>query len=322
MRFTMRPRAHDARVVARRMPLRSRRPGTRLCRVGRRSHARRRTASLASIAFVLARGVHADAAEVHAPPDRDDDGVTDADEKRLGLDPDTVNIPEPLLFDMVRGLGARRGEVELNVLAQGGAGADPHLTGGPEVEYVFAPGHAVEVELPMSSRGVDAWKGSLQGTLPAPGNGRFVHGWLVTGEYLLGDPDVRCRSAMGISCPLGEGRLGGLGARATALYVVGLRFDRHWSAVAMIGGRGEKERRGRAAFAVLNPSIFYDASSSITFGMEMNSLLEDDGTTDLVLLPQVHWQPSRAWKLQVGSGAHVDEAGATWLTTARVCLTY
>lgn len=72
----------------------------------------------------------------------------------------------------------------------------------------------------------------------------------------------------------------------------------------------------------LTPSVFFDASSNLTIGLEMNSLLEDDGTTDLVLLPQVHWQPSRAWKVQLGSGAHVDEAGATMLSALRLSYTY
>jgi hypothetical protein len=233
--------------------------------------------------------------------DRDQDGVTDDEETELGLDPDVVNIPEPLLFDMVRGLGARRGELELNAIVQTAPRTSPALSGGPEIEYVFARGYGVEVELPMSSSGVDAWKGTLQGTLPYPNAGRFVHGWLITGEYLLGGP----------------------GGRVTAVYIAAVRFSRRWSALTMVGGRAEKVRGAAPQhFGVLNPSVFFDASPNLTVGLEMNSLLEDDGTTDLVLLPQIHWQPSRSWKVQLGSGAHVDEAGATFLSALRLSLTY
>jgi hypothetical protein len=238
----------------------------------------------------------------HVPTtsDLDQDGLTDDEEGALGLDPDVVNIPEPLLFDMIRGLDARRGELELNALVQTSPRRSPAFSGGPEVEYVFAKGHGLEVELPVSTSGVDAWKGSLQGTLPHP-TGHFNHGWLLTGEYLLGDP----------------------GARVTGTYIAALRFNRHWSALTMIGGRIEKQRgAGTKRFGVLNPSLFFDASPYVTIGLEMNSLLEDDGTTDLVLLPQLHWQPTKEWKVQLGGGAHVDEAGATLLSALRLSYMY
>lgn len=233
--------------------------------------------------------------------DRDRDGVSDAVERQLGLDPDVVGVPEPLNFDMVRGLGARRGEVEMSVLAQHDGALPRGLGGGFELEYAFARGHAVEVELPLSSAGVGAWKGGLQGTLPFARGAPVLHGWLVTGEYLLGDP----------------------GLRLTGVYVAAMRLHRRWSAVAMIGGRSSASRDDGARHGgVLNPSLFYDASSFVTVGLETNTLLEVDGTTDLVLMPQVHWQPARAWKVQLGSGAHVDEAGATLLSALRLSYMY
>lgn len=238
------------------------------------------------------------------PLDSDHDGVSDRQERDLGLDPRLVNIPEPLLFDMVRGLGARRGELELNALADGrlrsyGRGREPHaLSGGPEMEYVFADGYGLEVELPLSTAGVEAWKFALQGTLPYWNSGRFIHGWLGMGEYLVDDPR----------------------GRGTALYVAAYRLDEHWSAVAMIGAQGTtkgREHPSRLA-AVFNPSVFYDASSKVTLGVELNKLFEPDGTVDLVVLPQVHFQPSAEWKIQVGTGVHVDPWGASHLASIRI----
>jgi hypothetical protein len=261
-------------------------------------------------ALALALGIVFDTSAASAAPpatgeltetDRDQDGVTDAVESELGLDVDVVNIPEPLLFDMVRGLGARRGELEVNALGQSGP-KGAAFGGGPEMEYVFAKGYGVEVELPVSLSGVEAWKASLQGTLPFSDSGRFTHGWLLTGEYLLGDAP---------------------GARATAVYIAALRFNRRWSAVTMLGGRTERLKSGAPRyFGVLNPSVFFDVSPNVTLGLEMNSLLEEDGTTDLVLLPQLHWQPSRSWKVQLGTGAHVDQAGATSLVALRLSYTF
>jgi hypothetical protein len=61
-------------------------------------------------------------------------------------------IPEPMVFDMVRPLGARRGELEVNVLGlvplkrDGGA---PAIEWAPEVEWAIRDGFAVEFELPF-----------------------------------------------------------------------------------------------------------------------------------------------------------------------------
>ncbi|MBX3231434.1 MAG: hypothetical protein KIT84_10850 [Labilithrix sp.] len=233
--------------------------------------------------------------------DTDHDGTPDATEIELGLDPKVVTIPEPLLFDMVRGLGARRGELEVNALVQTVSRGEHLVTGGPELEYVFANGYGVELELPASSKGIDAWKASVQGTLPAIADGMITHGWLATGEYLLGPP----------------------GVRATGLYIAAARFDTRWSVLTMIGARVSGRRRGGSGHAgVVNPSVFYDLSGHLTIGVEANSILEGDGTRDLVLLPQIHWQPTRELKLQLGSGAQVDEAGATFLSALRISFMY
>ncbi len=58
---------------------------------------------------------------------------------------DGPRIPEPMVFDLVRGLGARRGELEFNVLnlvpfRRGG----PSYEWAPEVEYAVFDGFAVE----------------------------------------------------------------------------------------------------------------------------------------------------------------------------------
>ena len=256
-------------------------------------------------ALILGAIVAASPGAAAEPVDTDHDGVSDRQERALGLDPRLVNIPEPLLFDMVRGLGARRGELEVNVLADSrlrtyGRARDRYeLQGGPEMEYVFADGYGLEVELPLSTSGVEAWKFAVQGTLPYWNSGRFIHGWLGMGEYLVDDPR----------------------GRGTALYVAAYRLDEHWSAIAMVGAqgttKGRDQQRSHLA-AVFNPSVFYDASSKVTLGVELNKLLEPDGTVDLVVLPQVHFQPTAAWKIQMGTGVHVDQWGASHLASIRV----
>ena len=52
-----------------------------------------------------------------------------------------VCLPEPLVFDLVRGLGARRSELETNVLGQFtiGGSSNRKIHWAPEVEYGWVP---------------------------------------------------------------------------------------------------------------------------------------------------------------------------------------
>ena len=72
---------------------------------------------------------------------------------------DGPRIPEPMVFDLVRGLGARRGELEFNTLSlvpfrHGG----PKYEWAPEIEWAVADGFAVEYELPIFDTRIVAQK--------------------------------------------------------------------------------------------------------------------------------------------------------------------
>ncbi len=57
-----------------------------------------------------------------------------------GLFPGPVpHIPERLVFDLVRGLGTRRGELAINVLARVRS-ESPNVLWAPEIEWAFADG--------------------------------------------------------------------------------------------------------------------------------------------------------------------------------------
>lgn len=70
----------------------------------------------------------------------------------------TVHIPEPLVFDLVRGLGARRGELEINVLGQFPVGGSNNrkIHWAPEVEGAVTDGIALELELPFEGSELEA----------------------------------------------------------------------------------------------------------------------------------------------------------------------
>lgn len=82
---------------------------------------------------------------------------------------ESLEIPEPLMFDLVRGLGAKQGGLEINTLVHfplndfNGRGVE----WAPEIEYALFDGFAVEVEFPFENRDLEAFKLAVQWTIGA-----------------------------------------------------------------------------------------------------------------------------------------------------------
>jgi hypothetical protein len=64
-----------------------------------------------------------------------------------------VTIPEPLNFDLVRGLGARQGELEINSLADFPLNntSNRGVEWAPEIEYALFNNFAIELEFPFKN---------------------------------------------------------------------------------------------------------------------------------------------------------------------------
>src|SRR5687768_11820624 len=84
--------------------------------------------------------------------------------------------PEPMIFDLVDPLGAKKGEVEINTLLDFSPRTG-QLEWSPEIEYSFADNYAVEFELPLENTFAKEYKVSLQGTFGKLDKGRMIHGW-------------------------------------------------------------------------------------------------------------------------------------------------
>jgi hypothetical protein len=233
--------------------------------------------------------------------DRNRDGVVDpseSDPRRAGLFPGRPpHIPEPLMFDLVRGLGSRRGELEVNTLALVYAD-DGQVKWAPEVEWAFADGYAFEIELPMDDRHLEAVKAALQGTLPNLSS-TLVHGWQVFAEVGLDDGETD----------------------VVLLYLFGQRLGRRLSYLLMTGERLTVGDSGVDADAfLLNASLFWDAREWQTQGLETNLELGDSGAWRLRLLPQIHLQISERLRVQLGAGAELDDGRAAPLLGVRLVL--
>jgi hypothetical protein len=92
------------------------------------------------------------------------------------------DVPEPLLFDLVRGLGAHKGELEVNALVRHDfkSGRDKFYW-NPEVEWIVADGIGLELELAMDRGHVEAVKLMTQVTFGTPLPGRYIHGTQIIG---------------------------------------------------------------------------------------------------------------------------------------------
>lgn len=198
----------------------------------------------------------------------------------------TPQIPEPMVFDLLRPLGARAGEREVNVLTVRPGGLDHPTSWAPELEYAYADGQSLEVELPFEDGRLTQYKFALQGTFGIGAQGRFIHGWQYIGLY-----DRESAQASN-----------------SLLYVAGYRFDPRWSALGMLGLRKDGVQTPGPTFLLVNPTLFYDLDAATVLGLEVNlrqGLLLDD-TTRALIIPQLHRRLSETMTVQIGLGMQFE----------------
>ncbi|WP_394664099.1 hypothetical protein [uncultured Sphingomonas sp.] len=195
---------------------------------------------------------------------------------------DSPDIPEPMVFDMIRPLTAKAGEIEVNALAQRDlTGPRGELEWAPEVELAVADGLAVELELPLINNRVVQYKMGLQKRLGTFRGGRSVHGV----QYLgLHDRE--------------EG-----GWTSTLLWLLGNRFGERWSTMTMLGVGDVTLREGNETGTIINHSTFYDVSPDTVLGLEVNR--QNGQGAYWLLMPQVH---RAIGKLGVQGGVGAERA--------------
>jgi hypothetical protein len=197
-------------------------------------------------------------------------------------------LHEPLYFDLVRGLGAHAGELEMNTLVTEELGAQGVETRwAPEVELAVLDGLALELELPHVEDELQAIKGAVQLTLPAPSHIR--HGVQILEEHSL----VLAQS---------EEKLSGL-------YLIGTGSGR-FSALLLAGAQGWLDQDGESSLHSLsNLSFFCELGKQSVLGLETDLRLGEAGLESLRVLPQFHQSFGNHIALQLGLGlaARVDQ---------------
>jgi hypothetical protein len=207
------------------------------------------------------------------------------------LKPAAPHIPEPMVFDLVRSLGARRGELEINSLVFPGRRS---VKFAPEIEYEFADGYSVELELPFENQTLKTYKAALQGTFNVFHGGSSVQGWQIIGE--------RARFSR-------ERKL-------DALHLFGHRFNERLSMLTMEGVRRRRDEADQVNHQLLlNPTIFCDVTKRSVVGVETNLEIGARERRALVI-PQVQLAVGKNYGVQFGVGMEKESFRAAKPTVA------
>lgn len=232
--------------------------------------------------------------------EQDSESTEGVDEPQgTGYDPDVVKgapiFPEPMVFDLVRPLGARKGEFEVNNLAVLPIKRrNYNVEWAPEVEFAFADGYALELELPMYNGHIEAYKLALQGTFSFNKKATFIHGWQWIGEYVL------------------EGRI----LENNFLYLMGYDLGGGKSIFNILGPRhnyfepsNEFSHISEWTF-LWNLSLNQKIHHRLTVSLENNYSYHIGIGHELRVIPQIHWNISEFYNFQIG-------AGYQWMMEAR-----
>jgi hypothetical protein len=209
---------------------------------------------------------------------------------------DDLEIPEPLVFDLVRPLGSPKGELEVNLLANQ-AGNSNTLNWSPEIEYVVSDGLSIELELPHSQKKIQEYKFGLQGTFGKLLNNNMIHGW-----------QVIARKVEGSNIYYGD-----------ALYINAFRVNPTISSVSMLGLRSATDKSFIKDTVLLNAAIFFKYSSYVNYGIEINNEFSSRQNWGYRLTPQIHYSLAKNQALQVGVGpSNINlNQNKEWLFTSR-----
>jgi hypothetical protein len=195
-----------------------------------------------------------------------------------------LGIPEPMVYDLVRPLGAPKGELEINSLFLRPLSRGQSLQWAPEIEYTFAQGHGIEFEVPAEGGSIESFKLAVQGTVFALGREKTIWGWQVLAERW--GHEKRWKGDF--------------------LLLNGVRWSSRWSTFSMLGPRRERASAHTASALVWNQSVFHHTARTFSVGVESNLASRGASGGAWLVTPQVTWRRSR-YNFQAGAGMRQSE---------------
>jgi hypothetical protein len=210
--------------------------------------------------------------------------------------------PEPMVFDLVDPLGAKKGETEINALLNFSPRTG-QLEWSPEIEYAFADDYAVEFELPIQDTFVDEYKVSFQGTFGKLDRGRMIHGWQAIGRRKNEEKAYA----------------------AEALYINDYKFSSKWSMMNMFGVRHTGIAKSGEFSGLLNNSVFYSFKENFSIGVEVNSEISQHKWRYRVT-PQLQYNFGANGKGAIvhfgGGPSQLNRERTEWLVTSRLVYSF
>lgn len=208
-----------------------------------------------------------------------------------------VHLPEPMFFDLVLGLDAHAGDVEMNSLASVERQPGTPWHWGPELEAAVFDGVAFEIELPHVQDRLDALKAAAQVVLPGSRDPYF-HAFQTIYE----------RAA----------RFTEHSASLLYVFAVGDNAPEasRWSLLGLWGGETVfTEERMLGWHTLINTTVFYRVLPTTVVGVETNLELKATSVERLRILPQLQHEFGQHFALQLGIGM-VKQRVATDATAA------
>ncbi len=235
------------------------------------------------------------------------------------------HVPEPLVFDLVRPMEARKGEIEVNTLAikplkkrrssstraTDELGLVPlssdkaELEWAPEIEFALWDGFALEFEFPFEGSHLEELKLGVQAAFGTGLDNRFIHGFQGLVERALESTSTTW----------------------TGLYLAALRLSPRWSLLGMWGishetGAGVGEIGGDRTQFLQNLTLFRSLGSWAHVGLETNYARSVSGDNTLLLMPQFQVDMGSHLSVQFGAGAAFSRSETLPQAAIRLILAY
>lgn len=186
-----------------------------------------------------------------------------------------------MVFDLVRPLGARRGELEVNTLcAVPLTGRHHNFSWEPETEYEIGRGYAIEPQVIFENGTFEGFQLTGQKTMGTLFKHRAIHGLLLRGEYTLDRKQLLSDS----------------------VYLFGMRLSKRWSCFAINGFRRTAYWDGGRFVWLVNPTVFYHVNPRLEIGVESNFELGLSQQNRQLITPQFHYNITKMSEFQFGLG--------------------
>ncbi len=198
-----------------------------------------------------------------------------------------MRIPEPMVYDLVRPLGVKKGDMEINALVDINQQTND-ASWAPEVEYGLADDLAVELELPFENASHERYKVAIQKTL-----GVYNHLGMANGWQAFLDLNKHTRTLSG-----------------DVTYIHAIKWADRWSSLSMLGLRVNGINRSADVEYLLNNTVFYDVSPRLTLGLELNQEVSTGGSWRYRMTPQLHYDINQQYTVQAGFTRSTLNAGS------------